>query len=302
MNVENIEQAIRSQDYDFLLKNIDAVAQMPDDPDDNTLLLTILEPLDSDEVPKNKKKFEELVVKLIEKMPHELLDRLDGEDCSALNIACKAANMTIIDALIKAGANLDGSLLFMVGDEDEDCHVDVHRGPETKKQLKVIKYLISKGANVNDGSLVCAAYHGYTNILKELIVAGANVNLQLDGGTTALMFAIDGYLNNDASKVKRVLRMLIDAGADVNIQDANGQTVLMRAALSDMCDSMLTLLDAGANVDIKDNEGHTVFDHYTVDTESVLKSSQEPLKRQMDVKTFKKTLREDKKRMKMWGM
>ena len=56
-------------------------------------------------------------------------------------------------------------------------------------------------------------------IVKILIAANANLNLQNEDGTTALMFAV-------SSNHKEIVKLLIDAGADINLKDNDGDTAL----------------------------------------------------------------------------
>ena len=56
------------------------------------------------------------------------------------------------------------------------------------------------------------------------------------------------------------VRELLDAGADINIQDKFGETALMRAAAWGHTGVMELLIRAGADPGIKNNEGRTAID------------------------------------------
>mgnify|MGYP001559170824 CR=1 FL=1 len=73
-------------------------------------------------------------------------------------------------------------------------------------------------------ALVRAARYGKADIIKLLLLKGANVNKKsfIDMDMTALIWAAK---NNHPEIVK----MLIDSGADNNITDKNGKTALMYA-------------------------------------------------------------------------
>jgi hypothetical protein len=89
-------------------------------------------------------------------------------------------------------------------------------------------------------------------VVRALIDHGADVNVQADQGTTALMLAAT---RDEADFVK----LLLDAGAAVNAQDTLGRTALMVAGESSRLevDKTRMLIAAGADVAIRDSEGRT---------------------------------------------
>ncbi|MDR2718986.1 MAG: ankyrin repeat domain-containing protein [Treponema sp.] len=90
---------------------------------------------------------------------------------------------------------------------------------------------------------------GNREIIRFLIMAGAQLNLQADDrGTSAL---IDGVMGNYIDPVND----LINAGADVNIKSKDGQTALVVAAGACNEKMVEALLKAGADPDISDSLG-----------------------------------------------
>ena len=83
------------------------------------------------------------------------------------------------------------------------------------------------------------------DIVKELLAAGADVNMQNRYGETALMTAV-------ASKDLDTVKELITAGADVNMQNRYGETALYRASSNGSKHSGIVeeLIAAGANVSL----------------------------------------------------
>ena len=77
----------------------------------------------------------------------------------------------------------------------------------------------------------------------------------VDGvGRTALQLAA---MYNETD----VIRELLQRGADVNKRDRNhGQTALHCSALNNITDTIRLLLENGASTTIKDNEGRTPID------------------------------------------
>lgn len=90
-------------------------------------------------------------------------------------------------------------------------------------RTEMMRYLISRKANVNDGkSLEGAAARDQTEAIRILLTAGANVNVRGFRGRTALMVAAS------AGKEKAV-QELLRAGADKDLKDDDGETALDRA-------------------------------------------------------------------------
>ncbi|MEM4366519.1 MAG: ankyrin repeat domain-containing protein [Candidatus Anstonellales archaeon] len=116
---------------------------------------------------------------------------------------------------------------------------------------RVVK-LILEGANLdlqgNGGwtALMRAAWRGHEEFVKMLIKAGANLDLQGNGGWTALVWA--AFEGNEG-----VVKMLIKAGANLDLQNNYGETALMRAADNGNEGVVKMLIKAGANLDLQDN-------------------------------------------------
>ena len=91
------------------------------------------------------------------------------------------------------------------------------------------------------------------NLVRDLIVLGANVDWQNNNGCTALHWC--AYNNHS-----RILGLLIDAGADVNIQQDNGWTALHYCAWKNHPRIARMLLDAGANLNIQGNNGKVPYE------------------------------------------
>ncbi|MCD4784273.1 MAG: ankyrin repeat domain-containing protein [Candidatus Eremiobacteraeota bacterium] len=128
--------------------------------------------------------------------------------------------------------------------------------------LKMAKYLVSKGANIegknNYGttSLLASLTFKKKNIAKYLINKGANVNAPvLSGGSkgwTALrMAANNGYTD--------IVNLLIKKGAKVNAKDANGLMPLHGASYFGYTDIVQILISGGANVNAVDKDGNTAL-------------------------------------------
>lgn len=69
--------------------------------------------------------------------------------------------------------------------------------------------------------MIYAAQKGHTEIVKLLLDADADPNIQAIDGSTALILAVE-------LRHKEIVRLLLEAGADSNIKDKDGRTVLSR--------------------------------------------------------------------------
>jgi uncharacterized protein len=107
--------------------------------------------------------------------------------------------------------------------------------------------------------LVCiAARNGNLNTLKLLLYTGAQVNqIAEDRGSNALF---DSALIRN----KEIVKVLIEAGADVNIQSKDGQTALIVVVGAGDEDIVELLVKAGADADIKDALGVSARKYATI--------------------------------------
>jgi len=107
--------------------------------------------------------------------------------------------------------------------------------------------------------LICiAARNGHLSTLKLLLHSGAQVNLIAeDRGSNALF---DGALIRN----KDIVKTLIEAGADVNIQSKDGQTALIVVVGAGDEGIVEILVKAGADLDIKDALGVSARKYATI--------------------------------------
>lgn len=107
-----------------------------------------------------------------------------------------------------------------------------------------------------------AAYYGYIEVLKKLIQAGANLNLQSKKGETALLLAVK-------RNRPEIVQILIDARADLNLTNQHGMTALMLAI--ENTELLNKLIQAGANLNLQSDRGATALLYALEDkkTESV---------------------------------
>ncbi len=101
-----------------------------------------------------------------------------------------------------------------------------------------------------DGStaLQWAVYEGDADRVKQLIAAGADVNLANNYGSNAMQLAAE-VANTE------VLKLLLDAGADADSPNPEGQTALMLVARTGNVDAAKLLVAKGANINARESWG-----------------------------------------------
>ncbi|XP_067239684.1 ankyrin repeat domain-containing protein 6b isoform X6 [Chanodichthys erythropterus] len=126
-----------------------------------------------------------------------------------------------------------------------------------KGQADHVVQLINKGAKVaitKNGRtpLHLAAYKGHIAVVRILLAAGCDLDIQDDGDQTALhRAAVVG--NTD------VISALIQEGCALDRQDKDGNTALHEAAWHGFSQSVKLLVKAGANVHAKNKAGNTAL-------------------------------------------
>ncbi len=115
---------------------------------------------------------------------------------------------------------------------------------EGQENIIDIKNLLQTG-NINAKNdrgwtaLIMASYYGYIEIVRALILAGADVNAKATANTTALIFtSLRGHTD--------VVETLISAGADVNAQSSIGWIALISASSNGHTEIVNLLKAAGA--------------------------------------------------------
>ena len=202
-------------------------------------------------------------------------------------------------ALMWAARNLEKTRLLVTHGADVNARSDDHRTPlmiaaRRPGAVKIVKFLLDKGANPNPNTvpvaesspLLEALTGGDEAIVKLLIERGADAKATGDQGLVMAVTLCPKGLELMAERITnkkdytlalpqiaylgdaKAIRVMLDHGADVNAFDPNGRTALMYAAVSDLLpvDCVKLLLDRGANVNAIDKHqksgdtGYTALD------------------------------------------
>jgi hypothetical protein len=122
---------------------------------------------------------------------------------------------------------------------------------------EVVKAFIDEGADVNSpiNAILPLQLARGVKVVKLLVSAGANVN--------GMSKKVLGPPLENAAKLGDVdsIQALIEAGAKVNGKSADGTTVLMEAAKSGNPDAVMVLLAAGADAHAKNDHGDDALEY-----------------------------------------
>jgi ankyrin repeat protein len=192
----------------------------------------------------------EIVKLLIESKVN--LDLQDNNNDTALIVACQKNRKEIVQELIKAGANLD----LQNNDGATGLIYSSVRG-YSEIMKKLIKAGAKLDLFDKKGGMTAFLYGcvvGQTTT-KDLIKVTTNINIKSKSRLqeTGLMLACDFMGNIE------IVKELIKAGANLDLQDTNGETALMRACKHGHEEIIKELIRAGANFELKNKNGQTAL-------------------------------------------
>ncbi|WP_239662083.1 ankyrin repeat domain-containing protein, partial [Brachyspira hyodysenteriae] len=223
-----------------------------------------------------------------------------------LMYASKLHNIKVVELLIQKGADINAfnnygntALIYGVNNletvkllVENGADVNFYKGGSTalisaceyshERNIDVIKYLVSKKANINaqdnkgDTALnktLDTSDEGSIDILDFeiahfLIEQGADVNIKNKREYTPLIYLGmgEGNFNNKSFQEYRIklAEVLLEKGADINAQDYEGYTSLIWACASSGSrfaePYVKFLVEKGADVNIEDEHGDTALD------------------------------------------
>ncbi len=163
------------------------------------------------------------------------VNRIDEGGAAPLLYAVILSKSEIVKYLIEQGADIkvrskgfpmmeeewDGPLLMLAIFFDRKFS-----GPDTLNgNFNIAKYLIEKGAKVNDRDkqghtpLMFAVIKDNRTMVKYLVAKGAEINVKNNDGYTPLMLAVQGASYD-------IVKYLIEQGADIKVENKEGKTAL----------------------------------------------------------------------------
>ena len=157
---------------------------------------------------------------------------------------------------------IDSGYDLNIKEDEYDCTPLIYA---TKyKRVEIIKLLLNAGAdtniqnNVGDTALIIAAYDNI-EIVKLLLSVGADINKQNKYGNTALIRVVSNNNNNE------ITELLLYAGSDIDKQNDEGETALICAAYNNNKENIELLLNYHADEFILNNYGGSFYDYLNID-------------------------------------
>ena len=172
----------------------------------------------------------------------------DKYEVSLLSNAALLGHLRMLRLLLDYGADIES------GGRTQNCTPLIH-ATETG-DLNVVKFLLDAGANLNveasDGTspLSHAAVAGNLDMIQLLYEHGSDPERENRYGERALVFAVRG----GSAVVAFLLQKL---GVEVNTQNCSGNTPLAVAIMHGNLKAAMLLLKAGANTELANNHGRT---------------------------------------------
>jgi len=170
---------------------------------------------------------------------------------TALSCALDRNDFETAKALIAAGARIDSSNRHLLEKSLQNRDfitflLNDGLSPETIVWAEGDKASSTRGKGRIDAPIIYwAAQNGEEELVKLLLVKGANINRKASNGETPLVAAIN-------KNGKKMIKLLIEAGADVTIGRDDGQTPLIRAAKKGLSKIVKMLIAAGAVITPED--------------------------------------------------
>ncbi len=170
------------------------------------------------------------------------LDARDSHGRTPLHVATFARQRGAIEALARAGARLellendryDAVTIASVADDEDTLRLLLSLGASAK--LVTSRY---------DGSaLIAAAHLGHDGVVRQLIAAGAPLDLVNNLHWTAVIESI--VLGNGGPRHQATLKALVDAKANLQLADRDGRTPLQLARSRGYTEMVRMLEAAGA--------------------------------------------------------
>ncbi|KAH6957547.1 ankyrin repeat-containing domain protein [Ilyonectria sp. MPI-CAGE-AT-0026] len=174
----------------------------------------------------------------------------DEKGFTPLLVAAALGLLEISQRLVEAGAKVNITNCEGVAPLREAAGIGA---------VKLVQFLIEKGADLElaphenrDTPLIIAAAKNHLEVVKLLLVAGANTRAQTSGGWSPLHFAL--WKNEEDMAIH-----ILEHDPDINSSTVVGLRPLHVAAQVGLADICARILDLGAEMDARDDGGVTAL-------------------------------------------
>lgn len=175
------------------------------------------------------------------------LQSTDNEGNTVADYGAKLGNVAVVKALIKKGSKIDNNALFMAA-----------QGPfRSANTIEIYRYLVEdvkldpKAVNGKGQNILhqIVTKQNQEEIIKYFVSKGADINLADREGTTPFMGAA-------SIKDAKTLSFLLTKVKDINAASKEGKTALMNAVQNGNATGVELLLKGGAKIDVVDKQGN----------------------------------------------
>jgi len=182
----------------------------------------------------------------------------------SLSQACAKGDLKQAKTLLKKGADVNGIIIAYIRNKKtkklERLESSILIETIKNLQKELIKYLILKGADVNKSNskgvtplmFAIMYFPQDMTIIEYLINHQADIEVKDKSGNTPLTGAIGARRN-------KALKVLLKHGADINAPNKKGYTPIMLAVASNNAEIFKLLMKKGANLMKKHPRGWSIF-------------------------------------------
>jgi len=198
------------------------------------------------------------LAKIIIKHSNKVINTKCNEGYNCLMISCDKGYYNIIELLLNNGADID-----INNEYGDTCLFKSY-----KNKIEILKLLLKYNPNINhqnnfgDTCLIIACkkahlyiYHIY-KIIELLISSGADINIQNKYGKTCLFYSCS-YPYQKINEI--IVKLLINNGADVNILNNQNNNCLQVACIKGCYNIVKILYENGVNVENRSKTGDTAL-------------------------------------------